>query len=91
MPSLYIITGSNGAGKSTVGPDYLPEEISQHYTVFNGDLLYTRKLNELFPAITMSAKYERKPVLQEVEFHVEREELPAWFTNHLPAILQLFP
>lgn len=63
MPSLYIITGSNGAGKSTVGPDYLPEEIIQHYTVFDGDLLYTRKLNELFPAITKSAKYARKDAL----------------------------
>jgi len=47
MPSLYIITGSNGAGKSTVGPDYLPEEILRNNTVFDGDLLYTRKLNEL--------------------------------------------
>ncbi|MHB1178956.1 MAG: hypothetical protein ACYCZO_11580 [Daejeonella sp.] len=49
MPSLYIITGSNGAGKSTVGPDYLPEEISRQYTVFDGDLLYTRKLNDNSP------------------------------------------
>ncbi|MDB5147657.1 MAG: hypothetical protein JWQ57_1677 [Mucilaginibacter sp.] len=54
MPNLYIITGSNGAGKSTAGQDYLPEEILQHYTVFDGDLLYTRKLNELFLAITKS-------------------------------------
>lgn len=66
MPSLYIITGSNGAGKSTVGPGYLPEEILQHYTVFDGDLLYTRKLSELFPAITRSAKYARKEALEYV-------------------------
>ncbi|WP_295720767.1 zeta toxin family protein [Mucilaginibacter sp.] len=66
MPSLYIITGSNGAGKSTLGPDYLPKEISQHYTVFDGDLLYTRKLSELFPAITRSAKYARKDALEYV-------------------------
>ncbi len=66
MPSLYIITGSNGAGKSTVGPNYLPNEISQQYTVFDGDLLYTRKMSELFPAITRSAKYARKEALEYV-------------------------
>ncbi len=39
MPELYIITGSNGAGKSTVGPNYLPQHIRQHNTVFDGDKL----------------------------------------------------
>ena len=66
MPGLYIITGSNGAGKSTVGPDYLPEEILRSCTVFDGDLLYTRKLNELFPAIIRSPKYARKDALEYV-------------------------
>lgn len=66
MPGLYIITGSNGAGKSTVGPDYLPEDIINRYTVFDGDLLYTRKLKELFPAITKSPKYARKEALEYV-------------------------
>lgn len=60
MHSLYIITGSNGAGKSTVGPDYLPEEILQHYTVFDGDLLYTRKFSELFPAIISMSRFDLK-------------------------------
>ena len=31
-----------------------------------------------------------KTVLQQVEFHVEREELPDWFTERLPAIVELF-
>ncbi len=35
MPELYIIISSNGAGKSTAGPDYLPEHIQQH-PVFDG-------------------------------------------------------
>lgn len=66
MPSLYIITGSNGAGKSTLGPDYLPDEILQQYPVFDGDLLYTKKLTELFPAIIKSTKYARKDSLEYV-------------------------
>ena len=66
MPSLYIITGSNGAGKSTVGPEYLPPEITANYKVFDGDLLYTQKLGELFPEITRSPKYARKEALEYV-------------------------
>lgn len=66
MPDLYIITGSNGAGKSSIGPDYLPDEIGLNNTVFDGDLLYTKKLKELFPAKTKSAKYARKDALQYV-------------------------
>ncbi len=37
MPDLYIITGSNGAGKSTIGPEYLPSEIKEKCAVFDGD------------------------------------------------------
>jgi len=66
MPSLYIITGSNGAGKSSLGPEYLPEEISENYRVFDGDLLYTQKLSELFPKIVRSAKYARRDALDYV-------------------------
>ena len=36
MPNLYIITSSNGAGKSTVGPEYLPKVIHSSYPVFDG-------------------------------------------------------
>ena len=60
MPDLYIITGSNGAGKSTVGPDYLPSEIQQNYSVFDGDLLFVTKQRELFPHQTRSPKEAKK-------------------------------
>lgn len=83
MPGLYIITGSNGAGKSTVGPDYLPEEILRNCTVFDGDLLYTRKLNELFPAIIRSPKYARKGALEYVvELFEEQTSLAIANNNH---------
>jgi len=56
MPALYLITGSNGAGKSTFGPDYLPKEVIDHYSVFDGDKLYMSKSKELFPSVTKSPK-----------------------------------
>ena len=59
MPELHIITGSNGAGKSTVGPAYLPSHIADHYTVFDGDKLFIAKRKELFPAIAKSHKEAR--------------------------------
>jgi len=43
MPGLYIITGSNGAGKSTVGANYLPSYIQQQCTIFDGDKLFMNK------------------------------------------------
>ncbi|MCO5945999.1 zeta toxin family protein [Mucilaginibacter flavidus] len=66
MPSLYIITGSNGAGKSTVGPEYLPKHIHDKYPVFDGDLLFVAKQRELFPAITRSPKEAKKIAFQHV-------------------------
>ncbi|KAH0551437.1 hypothetical protein GP486_007347 [Trichoglossum hirsutum] len=51
MPDLYIITGSNGAGKSSIGPDYLPPHILQHGPVFDGDKLFVEKRNELWRTI----------------------------------------
>lgn len=66
MPSLYIITGSNGAGKSTIGPDYLPHHIRLNYTVFDGDLLFVTKRSELFPNVTRSPKEANKVALQYV-------------------------
>ena len=66
MPDLFIITGSNGAGKSTLGADYLPYHIQQNHTVFDGDLLYTRKLAELFPKVISSPKYARFEALKYV-------------------------
>lgn len=47
MPSLFIITGSNGAGKSTFGHTYLPPRISQNYIPFDGDKLVLQKRIEL--------------------------------------------
>jgi predicted ABC-type ATPase len=50
MPELYIITGSNGAGKSSIGPDYLPESI-RNLGVFDGDRLFVEKRKELWRTI----------------------------------------
>jgi predicted ABC-type ATPase len=48
MPELYIITGSNGAGKSSVGPNHLPLIIRQSHPVFDGDKLFMEKRRELW-------------------------------------------
>ena len=32
--------GANGAGKSTVGPSYLPAHIQEKHEIFDGDKLY---------------------------------------------------
>ncbi|WP_300597701.1 zeta toxin family protein [Niabella sp.] len=45
MPGLYIITGSNGAGKSTVGYSYFPEHIT---SIFDGDKLYLETKSRLW-------------------------------------------
>jgi predicted ABC-type ATPase len=60
VPDLFIITGSNGAGKSTVGSSYLPENIQQNYSVFDGDKLFMLKQRELFPATTRSHKEAKR-------------------------------
>jgi len=60
MPTLYLITGSNGAGKSTVGPDYLPQHIVANHVVFDGDKLYTGKVSELWPVQMQSLKEAKK-------------------------------
>lgn len=46
MPVLYIIAGSNGAGKSSVGPGYLPGHLSN--LVFDGDKLFMQKRTEFW-------------------------------------------
>lgn len=45
MPELFVITGSNGAGKSTVGPTYFPDHLQD---VFDGDKLFLEKRSELW-------------------------------------------
>ncbi|MBD3750385.1 MAG: zeta toxin family protein [Sphingobacteriales bacterium] len=81
MPSLYIITGSNGAGKSTVGPKYLPDEILNSCEVFDGDLLFVKKRNEYFPSITKSPKEARRIAWEFVSDKFDRLVKDALFTK----------
>lgn len=67
MPELYIITGSNGAGKSTVGPKYLPQQIQEQCTVFDGDKLYMQKQKELWQTGIKAHKEAKKIALAFVE------------------------
>lgn len=59
MPELHIITGSNGAGKSTVGYSYLPEHIRNFYTVFDGDKLFGQKRTSLLKDKNITFKEAR--------------------------------
>lgn len=67
MPELYIITGSNGAGKSTVGPDYLPQHMRQRNTVFDGDKLFMQKQKELWQSGIRAHKEAKKLAFEFVE------------------------
>lgn len=67
MPSLYIITGSNGAGKSTIGPFYLPLEIQHDCTVFDGDKLFMQKQSELWKSGIRANKEAKKIAFSFVE------------------------
>ena len=62
-PVLFIITGSNGSGKSTVGGTYLPSEIQKKYTVFDGDKLALQKRREL--AVTIKSFKEARRLADE--------------------------
>ena len=46
MPILIIITGSNGAGKSSVGPEYIPHKLRNN--IFDGDKLFMLKKSEIW-------------------------------------------
>lgn len=59
MPSLFIITGSNGAGKSTVGFTYLPPDIQKTYIPFDGDKLALNKRRELRSSIKSDKEAKR--------------------------------
>lgn len=59
MPGLYIITGANGAGKSTVGSSYLPKHIQKKYEIFDGDKLFMRKHRELYHQQKINLKEAR--------------------------------
>ncbi len=54
MPVLIIITGSNGAGKSSIGPDYIPKKLRN--SIFDGDKLFIEKRNEIWAAGVKSPK-----------------------------------
>jgi predicted ABC-type ATPase len=72
MPELYIITGSNGAGKSTIGPDYLPSHILRTGPVFDGDKLFVGKRNELWRSGVKSHKECAKLAMAYLEEQFER-------------------
>jgi predicted ABC-type ATPase len=67
MPSLPILTGSNGAGKSTIGPDYLPLEIQENCKVFDGDKLFMEKQSELWRGGMRAHKEAKKIAFAFVE------------------------
>lgn len=67
MPGLYIITGSNGAGKSTVGANYLPSHIQEECTIFDGDKLFMNKQRELWQAGIKAIKEAKKLAFAFVE------------------------
>jgi len=64
LPELHVITGSNGAGKSSVGSEYLPIHIKQACKIFDGDKLALNKTNELFATKLHSYK-ESKSIANE--------------------------
>src|SRR5882672_10534176 len=75
MPELYIITGSNGAGKSSIGPEYLPAHLRQLGPVFDGDKLFVEKRKELWRTIKSDKECARQAyawVLETFEGAVEK-------------------
>lgn len=54
MPVLIIITGSNGAGKSSIGPDYIPSKLRD--SIFDGDKLFMEKKSEIWASGVRSHK-----------------------------------
>lgn len=72
MPDLYIITGSNGAGKSSVGPTYLPSAIVSTYPVFDGDKLFMEKRKELWHSGIRAHKESRNLAAEFVQETFDR-------------------
>jgi len=66
MPNLHIISGSNGAGKSSVGPSYLPENIQNSCSVFDGDKLFMQRRKALWDAGSRAIKEIKKIANMEV-------------------------
>lgn len=65
MPLLYIITGSNGAGKSSVGADYIPSHLRG--SIFDGDKLFMQKRSEFWLKGIKSHKECKKLAAEVVE------------------------
>ena len=65
MPVLYIITGSNGAGKSSVGPEYIPNHLRK--LIFDGDRLFMQATREFWLKGIKSHKECKKRSLELVE------------------------
>ena len=57
MPNLYILTDSNGAGKSTTGHFYLPDHLKEKkHKIFDGDKLFMQKRKQIYKIETPSLK-----------------------------------
>jgi predicted ABC-type ATPase len=80
MPALFIITGSNGAGKSTVGYTYLPPEIQDKYPPFDGDKLAHNKKRELRKEV-ISFKEAGRMADEWLEQHFRKEVKKALTQN----------
>jgi predicted ABC-type ATPase len=65
MPELFILTGSNGAGKSSVGPEYLSPHLRSN--VFDGDKLFMQKRSEFWRNGIPSHKECKKMAAEFVE------------------------
>jgi predicted ABC-type ATPase len=80
MPDLYILTGSNGAGKSTAGRYYLPEYIRDNYEIFDGDKLFMQKRKQIYKIETPSLKEAKR--LSEEWLHQHFENCVATAISH---------
>jgi len=72
MPELYIITGSNGAGKSSVGFQYIPLKFRKGHSVFDGDKLFVLKQKELWDNGLKMPKEAKKIALAFVQGKFEQ-------------------
>ena len=91
MPDLYIITGANGSGKSTVGFSYLPLVIQNNYEIFDGDKLSLQKQREVFKNETPSLKEAKRIAWEWLFEHFEKlvkkalkENMDFVYEGHLP-------
>jgi predicted ABC-type ATPase len=82
MPELYIITGSNGAGKSSVGAISLPKKIRDNYAIFDGDKLFMEKQKDLWQNGISANKEAKKLALEFVIETFEKLVEEALQANH---------